>query len=190
MDKLLKEISACRICEAHLPNAPRPVITAHPQSKIIIVGQAPGIKVHLSGIPWDDASGKRLREWLGIEGDELYDTQRFAIIPMGFCYPGKGKSGDLPPRKECAPQWHQRLLEHIPSAELILLIGNYAQKYYLGKRYQGTLTETVRQFEHYLPQFFPLVHPSPLNYRWRARNPWFETDVLPILKNKIKTICG
>ncbi|MEM8906589.1 MAG: uracil-DNA glycosylase family protein [Bacteroidota bacterium] len=186
MKKLLREIQGCRVCEAQLSHGPRPVLTASPESKIVIIGQAPGIKVHQSGIPWDDASGKRLRNWLGIEGDLLYDTRHFAIIPMGFCYPGKGSSGDLPPRKECAPQWHADLWEQLTSVKLTLLIGTYAQKYYLGKRYKGTLTETVRHYTEYLPQFFPLVHPSPLNHRWLKRNPWFAAEVLPVLRSNVQ----
>src|SRR6056300_1205354 len=153
MQTLLKNIKQCTICKSHLPLGPRPVVSAHPQSKIVIVGQAPGTKVHASGIPWDDPSGKQLREWLDVSDEEFYDETKFAIIPMGFCYPGKGKSGDLPPRPECAPQWHQALFEEMKEVELVLLIGMYAQKYYLGKKAKNTLTETVKNYNEYLPKF-------------------------------------
>lgn len=188
METLLHHIKDCTICEAHLPLGARPVVTAHKESKIIIIGQAPGIKVHNSGIPWDDASGKQLRKWLDVTNETFYDTKNFAIIPMGFCYPGKGKSGDLPPRPECAPQWHQKLLKHMPNVELVLLIGMYAQKYYLKKDAKRTLTETVANFNAYLPNYMPLPHPSPRNRFWFSKNPWFETDVLPILKQKVAEI--
>lgn len=185
MKTLLHHIKDCTICEAHLPLGARPVVTAHKASKIVIIGQAPGIKVHRSGIPWDDASGKQLRKWLDVTNETFYDTKNFAIIPMGFCYPGKGKSGDLPPRPECAPQWHKKLLEQMPNVELVLLIGLYAQKYYLKKEAKRTLTETVANFNDYLPNYLPLPHPSPRNRFWLSKNPWFETDVLPILKEKV-----
>lgn len=185
METLLHHIKDCTICEAHLPLGARPVVTAHKASKIVIIGQAPGIKVHRSGIPWDDASGKQLRKWLDVTNETFYDTKNFAIIPMGFCYPGKGKSGDLPPRPECAPQWHKKLLEQMPNVELVLLIGLYAQKYYLKKEAKRTLTETVANFNDYLPNYLPLPHPSPRNRFWLSKNPWFETDVLPILKEKV-----
>ena len=185
MKTLLHHIKDCTICEAHLPLGARPVVTAHKASKIVIIGQAPGIKVHRSGIPWDDASGKQLRKWLDVTNETFYDTKNFAIIPMGFCYPGKGKSGDLPPRPECAPQWHKKLLEQMPNVELVLLIGLYAQKYYLNKEAKRTLTETVANFNDYLPNYLPLPHPSPRNRFWLSKNPWFETDVLPILKEKV-----
>ena len=185
---LLNEIQACTICKDHLPFEPRPVVTAHPESKIVVIGQAPGMKVQLSGTPWDDASGQRLREWLDIDADTFYDTSKFAIIPMGFCYPGKGKSGDLPPRKECAPQWHEPLYNLMPNVKLTLLIGAYAQHHYLGKNKKRTLTETVNHFDEYLPDFFPLVHPSPLNFRWLRKNPWFEKEVIPMLRKKVRAI--
>lgn len=188
MRTLLHHIKDCTICEAHLPLGARPVVTAHKASKIVIIGQAPGIKVHRSGIPWDDASGKQLRKWLDVTNETFYDTKNFAIIPMGFCYPGKGKSGDLPPRPECAPQWHKKLLEQMPNVELVLLIGLYAQKYYLKKEAKRTLTETVANFNAYLPNYLPLPHPSPRNRFWFSKNSWFETDVLPILKQKVAEI--
>jgi uracil-DNA glycosylase len=188
MEKLLHDIRQCKICEAHLPLGPRPIVTAHPDSKIVIVGQAPGIKVHESGIPWDDASGKQLRKWLNVTDEDFYDETKFAIIPMGFCYPGKGKSGDLPPRKECAPQWHQPLFDHMENVELVILIGMYAQKYYLKEKAKRTLTETVANYKEYLPKYFTLPHPSPRNRFWLTKNPWFDKEVLPELKMKVKNI--
>ena len=188
MEILLKEISKCTICKPFLSNGCRPVLNAHPSSKIIIIGQAPGIKVHQSGIPWQDKSGDNLREWLNVTEDEFYDPQKFAIIPMGFCYPGKGKTGDLPPRPECAPLWHPTLLKDLLNIKLTLLIGQYAQKYYLGKNGKSNLTETVRHFNEYLPKYFPLPHPSPRNYIWKKQNPWFELENIPRLQKVIRDI--
>ena len=185
---LIEEIKNCRICAEHLPLGPRPVISVHPNARVIIIGQAPGTKVHASGIPWDDQSGKRLRQWLGVSDDDFYNPEKFAIVPMGFCYPGKGKSGDLPPRPECAPQWHAPLLKMMPQMELYILIGQYAQKYYLGKQMKKNLTETVSNFEEYLPKYLPLPHPSPRNLFWFRRNPWFEEAVLPILRKRIQDL--
>lgn len=186
MKQLLSEIKQCTICAKHLDLGPRPVVTGHPNSKIVIIGQAPGTKVHASGIPWDDASGKELRRWLDINPEAFYNTQNIAIVPMGFCYPGKGKSGDLPPRPECAPQWHEVLLNEMPNIELVLLIGMYAQKYYLQKQAKQTLTETVRNYEEYLPKYLPLPHPSPRNRHWLTKNPWFEEEVIPQLRKVTK----
>ena len=186
MEILLKEISKCTICKPFLSNGCRPVLNAHPSSKIIIIGQAPGIKVHQSGIPWQDKSGDNLREWLNVTEDEFYDPEKFAIIPMGFCYPGKGKTGDLPPRPECAPLWHPPLLSGLNNVKLTLLIGQYAQKYYLGKNSKSNLTETVRHFNEYLPQYFPLPHPSPRNNIWEKKNPWFERENIPLLQKAIR----
>lgn len=181
MDDLLNEIKKCSLCSEQLPLGPRPVISTHQNSKILIIGQAPGTKVHETGKPWNDHSGRNLRKWLGVTDDQFYNPELFAIVPMGFCYPGKGKSGDLPPRPECAPQWHQKLLAEMPNIQLTLLIGQYAQGYYLERR-KKTLTETVRSFEDYLPNYFPLVHPSPRNGIWMLKNPWFEEEVLPELQ--------
>ena len=186
MDNLILEIRNCKLCDDFIN--PRPIVFADKRSKIIIIGQAPGIKVHNSGIPWDDASGKQLRKWLGVTDDEFYDVKNFAIIPMGFCYPGKGKSGDLPPRKECAPKWHESLLDEIPNVKLVILIGMYAQNYYLKKAAKRTLTATVNHFEEYLPSYFTLPHPSPRNRFWLTKNPWFEKDILPQLKRKVREI--
>ncbi|MFC4722765.1 uracil-DNA glycosylase family protein [Geojedonia litorea] len=188
MEVLLNDIRQCSICAKHLPLGPRPVAEAHTESKIVIIGQAPGTKVHASGVPWDDASGKQLRNWLNVSDEVFYDSTKFAIIPMGFCYPGKGKSGDLPPRPECAPQWHQPLFEHMPKVKLILLIGTYAQNYYLKEKAKDTLTETVANFKTYLPDYFPLPHPSPRNRFWLSKNPWFDKEVLPVLKTKVHAL--
>lgn len=188
MQDLLLNIRNCSLCKAHLPLGPRPVLAAHPDSKIVIIGQAPGTKVHATGIPWDDASGKQLRNWLGVTEEEFYDEKKFAIIPMGFCYPGRGKGGDLPPRPECAPQWHGQLWDLMANVELVLLIGMYAQKYYLKKEAKKTLTETVDNYQEYLPRYFPMPHPSPRNRFWLTRNPWFEKEIVPDLKRVIQTI--
>lgn len=185
MNQLLHDISKCRICEDHLPLGPRPIVNGHTDSKIVIIGQAPGTKVHTSGIPWDDASGKQLRKWLGVTDEQFYEKANFAIIPMGFCYPGKGRSGDLPPRPECAPQWHDDLLKKMPKVKLVLLIGIYAQKYYLKNKNEDTLTMTVKNYRNYLPAYFPLPHPSPRNRYWLMKNPWFEEDVVTQLKSEV-----
>lgn len=187
-ESLFSRIKKCRICESFLPLGPNPVFIADPAAKILIVGQAPGTKVHASGIPWDDQSGKELRRWLGVDPVDFYNPKLFAIVPMGFCYPGKGKGGDLPPRPECAPIWHQALLAEMPQIQLTLLIGSYSQAYYLGKSKKQNLTETVTSFEEYLPKYFPLVHPSPRNKIWQNKNPWFESAVVPVLREKVQTI--
>jgi len=186
MKELLSDIRKCTICKDFIE--PNPVVLASKKSKIIIVGQAPGTKVHQSGIPWDDASGKQLRNWLGVTNEQFYDANNFGIIPMGFCYPGKGKSGDLPPRKECAPQWHQSLLDEMSNVKLVVLIGMYAQNYYLKDKAKRTLTETVDAFQEYLPDYFVLPHPSPRNRFWLTKNPWFEKEVLPQFKKIIKEL--
>lgn len=186
MEKLLQEIRNCTVCKEFLPFKPRPIVSASKTAKIVIIGQAPGMKVQQSGIPWDDASGKELRRWLDIDTQTFYDESKIAIVPMGFCYPGKGKSGDLPPRKECVPLWHQKLFDCMNEVELIL-IGQYAQKYYL-KNPKQNLTETVRNFNDYLPKYLPLPHPSPRNRIWMKKNSWFETAVIPILQEKTKLI--
>ena len=188
MDALLKQIRACQLCAANIPFPPRPVLAASAHSKIIIISQAPGLKVQESGIPFNDRSGIALREWLGVTDKEFYDREIFGIIPMGFCYPGRGKGGDLPPSKECAPMWHSKLIDKIEGDPLILLIGQYAQKYYLGKERKQNLTENVANFEEYLPKFFPLPHPSPRNFIWMNKNPWFQHDVLPALKEVVHKI--
>jgi uracil-DNA glycosylase len=183
----ISEIRKCRHCAAQLPHAPRPVFSATARSRILIVGQAPGLKVQQSGIPWNDLSGQLLRTWLQLTPEQFYDDERIAIVPMGFCYPGKGTSGDLPPRQECAPLWHERLLSNMPDVRITLLIGQYAQRYYLQQQMKASLTETVAHFTDYLPRYFPLPHPSPRNRFWFARHPWFEKEVLPVLRQQIKT---
>lgn len=184
MDNLLTEIRQCTICSDSLEFGPRPILAAHRKSKIAVVGQAPGSVVHRTGIPWDDQSGKNLKMWMGINDKTFYDASKIALIPMGFCYPGKGKSGDLPPRKECAPQWHEQLFHQMKELELILLIGKYAQDEYL-KDSKPTLTATVQNFKEYLPRYFVLPHPSPRNNIWQAKNKWFKVEVLPALREMV-----
>ncbi len=188
MRKLLSEIRNCSVCKAHLPLGPRPILSAHLDARIIIIGQAPGSKVHASGIPWADASGNELRRWLGVTNDVFYDNKKFALLPMGFCYPGKGPSGDMPPRPECAPLWHKRVLNNLRQRELILLIGQYSQSYYLGNKAGESLTETVKMYKRFLPEYFPLPHPSPRNRIWQRKNPWFEKQVVPTLRETIINI--
>ena len=188
LDALTLDIRACTICKKHLPFPPKPVVRPSHSAKIIIVGQAPGTKVHESGIPWNDQSGAKLREWMGIDKDIFYDNKRIAIMPTGFCYPGKGKSGDLPPRPECAPTWHPLLLKLMPQIELMLLIGMYSQKYYLRENNKKTLTETVKAWKEYGPDYLPMPHPSPRNKLWLKKNPWFEKNVVPTLKRRIQEL--
>lgn len=185
LDQLLAEVRNCRVCEQELPLGPNPILRAKRSARILIIGQAPGTKVHQSGIPWNDPSGKRLREWLSIEDEVFYDEAKFAIIPMGFCYPGKGNSGDLPPRKECAELWHRQLLKSLPNIKLTLLIGQYAQRYYLAN-VESTLTETVKVWQKYGPRYFPLPHPSPRNTGWLKNNSWFASKTIPQLRNKVR----
>jgi len=185
---LLKDIRACQLCAEHLPLGPNPIVQISSNAKILIVGQAPGTKVHSSSIPWNDASGNRLREWMQVDKEIFYDEQKIAIMPMGFCYPGKGKSGDLPPRPECAPEWHDSLLDWMPDIELILLIGLYAQKYYLRKEHKKTLTETVQAWQEYAPLYLPMPHPSPRNQLWLKKNAWFERDVVKELRKKVHNL--
>jgi len=188
MQKLLNEILACTICKEFLPNLPNPIIRASKESKILIIGQAPGQKVQNSGVPWDDASGKELRLWLNVDSEQFYDTKLFAIMPMGMCFPGTGKSGDLPPRKECAVAWHEKVLAKMPKIQLTLLIGKYAQEYYLKETIKENLTETVRHYHRYLPTYLPLPHPSPRNNIWKKKNEWFGLNILPELKSIVKGI--
>jgi uracil-DNA glycosylase len=182
---LLQEIRACQVCAAHLPHGTRPVLRAKAGARLLIVGQAPGRRVHESGVPWNDPSGDTLREWLQLTREAFYDESQIAIIPAGFCYPGTGKNGDLPPRPECAPRWHPPLLQSLPNIELTLLIGSYAQAYYLQARRKKTLAETVANYAEYLPRFFPLPHPSPRNRLWLKRHPWFVEEVLPRLRERV-----
>ncbi|UTW46634.1 uracil-DNA glycosylase family protein [bacterium SCSIO 12696] len=187
---VLTEVKQCNLC-ADLPLGPNPVVQIAAPARILIIGQAPGTRVHNTGIPWNDPSGDNLRRWLGVDREQFYSDPRIAIMPMGFCYPGTGKSGDLPPRKECAPQWHQRLLSYMPDIQLTLLIGNYAQARYCGKDGYRNLTERVsnwRQLRQAKPGLWPLVHPSPRNRRWMAKNPWFESDLLPDLQKTVNQL--
>lgn len=186
MKKLLQQIHECTVCQKYLAAGVRPIVAADPKSKIIIIGQAPGKIVHTTGIPWNDKSGDNLRSWLGVTKETFYNPALFALMPMGFCYPGKGKSGDLPPRTECAPLWHQQLLKKMPHATLFILIGQYAQQYYLDNTVKATLTDSVQQFKTYLPRYFVLPHPSPRNNIWQAKNPWFAQTVLPELKKQVQ----
>lgn len=188
--ELIGQIEGCCVCAESLSHDPRPIVQLGIEARVLLIGQAPGRKVHESGIPWEDASGRLLLDWLGIDRDTFYDPSRIAMMPMGFCYPGKGKSGDLPPRPECAPLWHESVLEHLPELRLTVLIGNHAQRRYLRKQYAGTLTETVRGYRHFLPDVIPLIHPSPRNRYWITRNPWFESDLLPELKARMSAALG
>lgn len=188
LQRLLDEVRACTLCAVHLPFPPRPVVRAGCSARLMVVGQAPGRKVHETGIPWNDPSGDRLRRWLNMTREEFYDESRIAIAPTGFCYPGTGRGGDLPPRPECAPLWHPPLREALPHIELTLLIGSYAQDYYLGKRARSSLAETVKSWHEYLPEFLPLPHPSPRNMHWFKTHPWFEDEVVPELQQRVHKV--
>ena len=186
--QLLEEVRQCRICAAHLPHGCRPTLRAHENARLLIIGQAPGRTVHETGIPWNDPSGDRLRKWLNISKPVFYDETGIAIIPTGFCFPGTGKGGDLPPRPECAPQWHPPLLAALPKIELTLLIGNYAQAFYLKDQRRKTLADTVAAWQEFLPKFLPLPHPSPRNMRWFKNHPWFDAEVVPELQRRVARI--
>ena len=188
LDDLLTEVRACRACEQYLPLGPRPIVRAGIASRILIVGQAPSASVHASGIPWNDASGERLRGWLGVDAASFHDESKFSIIPMGFCYPGRGNGGDNPPRRECAPMWQDSLLKQLPNIRLTLLIGSYAQHHYLRSRCKPSLTQTVTAWRDYAPDIIPLPHPSPRNTAWFQRHPWFENEVLPMLRDRVKSL--
>lgn len=185
---LLAEVRACTICAAHLPHGVRPVLQIHPQARVLIAGQAPGRKVHESGVPFDDASGDRLREWMGVTRDVFYDSKQVAILPMGFCFPGTGKAGDLPPRAECAPAWRKQLLSRLRHVRLTLVVGQYAQAYHLQGASKSSLTETVQSWRRYWPGAVPLPHPSPRNNIWLRRNPWFATELLPALRQRVSRV--
>lgn len=188
LETLLKEIRACRHCEAHLPLGPRPVLIANLKARILIAGQAPGKAVHQTGIPWNDISGRRLRQFLEIDEHTFYHSDKIAIIPMGFCYPGTGPSGDNPPRPECQQLWHARLFTLLPHLELRIVIGQYAHRYHLGKRTRKTLTDTVAAWREFAPEIYPIPHPSPRNQMWFRRNPWFAEELLPSLKARVREI--
>ncbi|SFT78987.1 uracil-DNA glycosylase family protein [Mesorhizobium sp. YR577] len=196
LDRLVAEIRACRICVEQplarpLPHEPRPVVVASTSARVLIAGQAPGTKVHASGMPFDDRSGDRLRDWLGVTREQFYNARNFAIVPMGFCFPGQdAKGGDLPPRRECAPAWRQRLIDLMPQVDLVLAIGLYAQSWHLGAARKASLNETVRDWRAIhdaptMPRVIPLPHPSWRNTGWLKQNPWFEMELLPVLKSEI-----
>ena len=184
--RLLRDVRACRICADHLPHGVRPILQVDPRARVLIAGQAPGRRVHESGVPFDDASGDRLREWMGVTRETFYDASRVAILPMGFCFPGSGRSGDLPPRPECAPAWRDAVLAQLPALSLTLVIGQYAHAHHLGAERGRTLTETVRRWADFGPGVMPLPHPSPRNGIWLRRNPWFEAEVLPTLRKRLR----
>ncbi|MDN3608804.1 uracil-DNA glycosylase family protein [Vibrio ostreicida] len=189
LENLLHQIHQCRLCEPHLPLGANPVIQANSNAKLLIIGQAPGTRVHNTSIPWNDPSGERLRGWLQLSSDEFYDPEKIAIMPIGFCYPGKGKNGDLPPRKECAPLWHDKVLAELPNITMTLLVGQYAQNYYLADK-PKTLTETVFEWRRWAPRYLPLPHPSPRNTLWIKRNPWFEAQVVPFIREHVHSHLG
>lgn len=184
---LLTDVLACTLCKDVLPLGPRPVIQFSPRARILIAGQAPGRKVHETGMPFNDASGDRLRSWLGLDREQFYNADKIAILPMGFCYPGTGRNGDLPPRPECAQAWRAALLEQLADLELTLVIGQYALNYHLPE-FSGSVTDAVRSWQDTWPQLVPMPHPSPRNQRWLKQNPWFQDDVLPALKQRISQI--
>lgn len=189
LDEAAAAARACRLCAAHLPLGPRPVFRVSPTARLLIVGQAPGTRVHETGVPWNDASGDRLRDWLAVDHGTFYDEARIAIVPAGFCYPGRdARGGDRPPRPECAPAWHGRLLAHMNDVVLTLLVGQYAQAIYLGPRRKANLTATVAAWREYLPGYLPLPHPSWRNTAWLRRNPWFEAELLPVLRARTRRL--
>lgn len=186
LDAVAAEARACTVCAAHLPLGPRPVFRVSTTATLLIIGQAPGTKVHETGIPWNDPSGERLRGWLTMDREQFYDQSRIAIVPMGLCYPGRlPNGGDAPPRRECAPLWQARLLSAMPAIRLTLLVGSYALVHVLGK---GAMTDRVRAFRDYLPRYFPLPHPSWRTTAWERRNPWFQNEALPALRDAVAEI--
>lgn len=188
IEQIRQQISNDKSNSQYKAKGIEPLFDASPDSKIVVIGQAPGIKAQTSGIPWDDASGQRLMSWLGVSEEQFRDTSLFALLPMDFYYPGRGKSGDLPPRSDFAPRWHSQLLALMPAVELTVLVGGYAQKYYLPGKSHTSLTENVRNYKDFLPKYFPLVHPSPLNFRWLAKNQWFEKELVPELQKTVAKI--
>ena len=185
--RLLAEVESCMLCREHLPLGPRPVVQMHPEARILIAGQAPGKRVHDTGIAFNDPSGDRLRDWMGISRDVFYDAKQIALLPMGFCYPGTGKSGDLPPRRECAQRWREQLLTELPNIELTLVLGKYAQNYHLTKA-NLSLTQRVSDWRSYWPAMVPLPHPSPRNNLWLKKNPWFEKDLVPQIQTRVEEV--
>jgi uracil-DNA glycosylase len=187
INNLLRDVRGCTLCTVHLPLGPRPVLQMSASAKILIVGQAPGRKVHETGIPFNDPSGDRLRDWTGLSREQFYDAKKIALVPMGFCYPGTGKSGDLPPRPECAATWRAKLLAQLLQIELTLVIGQYAMAYHLPNS-RGTMTQTVAAWREHFPQVLPMPHPSPRNNIWLKKNPWFENEVIPALRERVAAV--
>ncbi len=187
LDDMIEQIKSCDICQPYLPYRVKPIVQLNPHARILIASQAPGRRAHESGISFDDPSGERLRYWLGIDRKQFYDASKIAILPMGFCYPGKGKTGDLPPRKECEPAWRVPILQQLPNIELTLVIGQYAQAYHLGAKHDN-VTNNVQNWQDYWPDILPLPHPSPRNIFWFKRNPWFENELIPILQQRVAQI--
>ncbi len=188
--KIISEVKSCSHCANQMPHDPNPVLQIHPNARILIAGQAPGRKVHQSGIPFDDASGTRLRQWLGVDKRVFYNPEQIAILPMAFCYPGSSKSGDLKPNPDCAVKWRDSVLSLMPDIRMTLLLGQYAQNWHLGQSKKHNLTETVKAWREYYPEFIPLPHPSPRNIAWFKNNPWFEATLIPVLQAQIKAILG
>lgn len=186
-EQLLNDARACSLCAPHLPDGPRPVLQLHPRARVLVAAQAPGRKVHATGVPFNDPSGDRLRTWMGVSRETFYDPEQIAIVPMGFCYPGKARSGDAPPRPECAPAWRAQLLACLPNLELSLIIGQYALAYHLPQPKQS-LTDTVRNWRAHWPHVVPMLHPSPRNNLWLRRNPWFEEELVPVLQTRVQEI--
>ncbi len=185
---LIKDVRSCTLCAHSLPSGPRPVIQVHPDAKILIAGQAPGRRVHMTGVPFDDPSGDRLRDWMGVDKSTFYNSEKIAILPMGFCFPGTGKSGDLPPRKECAKEWREKLLKLMPKIQLTLVIGQYAIDWHLKDQKKKNLTDTVKSWEDFWPLQLPLPHPSPRNNIWLKKNVWFEEEITPVLRGRVNNI--
>ncbi len=183
---ILERARVCNVCAGKLPHKPRPVFSWHSDARIVVIGQAPGRRVHESGVPWQDASGRLLREWMDVSEETFYDAKQISLLPMGFCFPGAGQSGDLPPRPECAPLWHEAMFQELNTPAFILLVGRFAQSYYLHENGYKTLTENVRRYHEFLPQFLPLPHPSPRNRHWLSSNPWFEETILPELRRYVR----
>lgn len=188
LDALSQQIRECRICEEYLPLAPKPVFRVSKSARLLIVGQAPSAMVQGSGQLWSDASGMRLRDWLGMDKNKFNQQADIAAVPMGFCYPGRGSSGELPPRPECAQTWHAQLFPLLTEVKMIILVGHYAHAYFLGEQRKKSLTETVRSFEDYAPRYFPIPHPNPSNTLWFNQNPWFESNVVPELKKRVADV--
>ena len=188
MNSLYNEVTACTHCAAELPLPPRPILQIHPKARVLVAGQAPGVRAHNKAKPFADPSGDRLRRWLGVSDEEFYNPELIAIVPMGFCYPGKGKSGDLPPRTECAALWREKILTQLKQLSLTLVIGQYAQHWHLPNRSDTSVTATVGAWRDYWPDILPLPHPSPRNIAWFKKHPWFEAEVIPQLQARVRQL--